>query len=227
MNSNQKTGRIIGVLLLFVFVSGIIIFQFLQGSVLFSDNFLITTSENSNQIISSVALGIFSGIASIIIAAMLLPIFKRYSISLAYLYLAFCILNFIAIMIDNVSVISMLELSKEYLKNGSDNSFKILEPLVSGKHWWTHYFYLLISCFPVFVLYYTLYLSKLVPRIISIFGIIAVVLMFIEELFSIFGNSISMNMLLPIGLIQLILPLWLLFKGLNSPILETEIEQQH
>jgi len=227
MNSNQKTGRFIGVLLLFVFISGIIIFQFLQGSVLFLDNFLITTSENSNQIISSVVLGIFSGITSIVIATILLPIFKRYSISLAYLYLAFCILNFLAIMIDNVSVISMLELSKEYLKNGSDNSFKILETLVSEKHWWTHYFYLLISCFPVFVLYYTLCLSKLVPRIISIFGIIAVVLMFIEELFSIFGNSISMNMLLPIGLIQLILPLWLIFKGLNSPILETEIEQQH
>lgn len=226
MNSNQKTGRIIGVLLLFVFISGIIIFQFLQGSVLFSDNFLTTTSENSNQIISSVVLGIFSGIVSIVIAVLVLPIFKRYNISLAYLYLAFCILNFIAIMIDNVSVIAMLELSKEYVKNSSNSSFKILETLVSEKHWWTHYLYLLISCFPVFVLYFALYLSKLVPRIISIFGIIAVVLMFIEELFSIFGNSISMNMLLPIGLIQLILPLWLMFKGLNSPILETEIKEQ-
>ena len=83
---------------------------------------------------------------------------------------------------------------------------------------------LLISCFPVFILYYTLYLSKLIPKIISIVGIIAVILMFIEILFSILGNSISMNMLLPIGLIQLILPLWLIFKGLNSPTLETEIK---
>ncbi len=227
MNSNQKTGRITGVLLLFVFISGITVFQFLQGPILFSDNFLTSTSENSNQIIGSLVLGIFSGIASIIIATMLLPIFKKYSIRLAYLYFAFCILNFITIMIDNVSVISMLELSKEYVASGSNNSLNILETLVYEKHFWTHYFYLLISCFPVFVLYYTLYLSKLVPRIISIFGIIAVILMFIEELSSIFGHSISMNMLLPIGLIQLILPLWLIFKGLNSPMLETEIKQQH
>jgi hypothetical protein len=48
--------------------------------------------------------------------------------------------------------------------------------------------------------------------------------MFTEILFSIFGNSISMNMLLPIGLIQLIFPLWLIFKGLNSSVLETEIK---
>jgi hypothetical protein len=183
---------------------------------------LTTTSENSNKIISSTLLGIFSGIASIVIATILLPIFKRHSSNLAYLYFAFCILSFIAIMIDNVSVVSMLELSNEYVKNGNDSSVKILEALVYQRHRWTHYFYLLISCFPVFILYYTLYLSKLVPRIISIFGIFAVILMFIEELLSIFGHGISMDMLLPIALIQLTLPLWLIFKGLNSPLLEKE-----
>jgi hypothetical protein len=224
MSSNLKVGRISGVLFLFVFISGIVIFQFLQGPILFSDNFLTTTSENSSQIISSLVLGIFSGIVSIIIATILFPIFKKHSIGLAYLYIAFTILNFITIMIDNVSIISMLELSNEYVKNGNDSSMKILETLVYQRHRWTHYFYLLISCFPVFILYYTLYLSKLVPRIFSIFGIFAVLLMFIEELLSIFGHSISMDMLLPIALIQLTLPLWLIFKGLNSPLLDKENE---
>lgn len=226
MNSNKKIGSITGALLLFIFISGILIFQFLQGPVLFSDNFLTSTAENANQIIGSVVLGIFSGIASIVIATILLPIFKKYSIRLAYLYFAFCILNFITIMIDNVSVVTMLELSKEYVANGSNNSFSSLETLVYKKHFWTHYFYLIISCFPVFVLYYTLYLSKLVPRVISIFGIFAVILMFIEELLSVFGHGISMNMLLPIGLIQLILPLWLIFKGFNQSKLEVEIKKQ-
>lgn len=119
-------------------------------------------------------------------------------------------------MIDNVSVISMLELSKEYVNNENNGSLKVLGSLAYEKHWWTHYFYLLTSCFPVFVLYYTLFVSKLVPRLISIFGLIAVLLMFIEELFSIFGQSIGMNMLLPIALIQLVLPLWLIYKGLNT-----------
>ncbi|EDP69754.1 hypothetical protein FBALC1_09492 [Flavobacteriales bacterium ALC-1] len=215
MYSNQKTGRITGILLLFVFISGILIFQFLQGSVLFSDDFLTTTSENSNKIISSTLLGIFSGITSIVIATLLLPIFKRHNSYLAYLYFAFCILNFIAIMVDNVSVISMLEMSNEYANNENDSSVKILETLVYQRHRWTHYFYLLISCFPVFVLYFTLYVSKLVPKIISIFGIFAVLLMFIEELLSIFGHSISMDLLFPIAIIQLTLPIWLIFKGLK------------
>lgn len=217
MESNQKTGRIVGVLLLFVFISGVVIFQFLQGPALFSNNFIATISENSNQIIGSTILAILNGLSSIVIAILLLPIFKRHNTTLAYLYVAFCIVGFVAFMIDNVSVVSMLELGNEYSKNGNDSSLKIMENLVYQRHRWTHYFYLLMSCFPVFILFFTLYLYKLVPRSISIFGIFAVLLMFIEELLSIFGHSISMDMLLPIALIQVVLPLWLIYKGLYSP----------
>tara|TARA_R110002124_G_scaffold67444_2_gene183114 strand:- start:1018 stop:1734 length:717 start_codon:yes stop_codon:yes gene_type:complete len=223
MISNKKTGRITGALLLFVFISGITIFQFLQGAVLFSDDYVTTTSENSIKIISSVVLGVFSGVTSIVIAVILLPLFKKHSYKLAYLYVVFCILNFIAIMLDNSSVLSMLEFSKAYLNHGDESiSLKVMETLLYEKHWWTHYLFLLISCFPVFVLYYTLFISKLVPRVISIFGIAAVLIMFVQEIFSIYGHSISIDLLLPIGLIQLILPIWLLFKGFNSLKLENK-----
>ena len=226
MKSNKKVGRVVGLMFLFIFAIGITVYQFLQGPVLFSDDFLTTTSANSNEIIISTLLLFLSGITSVVIATILLPIFKKYSIILAFLYLAFSILSFIAISIDNISVLSMLELSLENTKNGIDNSdiLNTLGNVFYKKHWWTHYLSLLISCFPVFILYYTLYMSKLIPKIISIVGIIAVILMFIEILFSILGNSISMNMLLPIGLIQLILPLWLIFKGFNSSALKTEMK---
>jgi hypothetical protein len=223
MYSNKKAGRISGVLFLFVFISGVVIFQVLQGPVLFSDDFLTSTSNHSNKIIGSVLLSILSGLASISIATLLLPIFKRHSIYVAFLYLVFCILNFIAIMLDNVSVVTMLELSNDLVANGDSSAMSVIGNLVYEKHHWTHYMYLLMSCFPVFVLYYGFYVSKIVPRLISIFGIFAVLLMFVEVLFSIFGNSISMNMMLPMGLIQLALPLWLIIKGFSSPELKEEI----
>ena len=220
MKSNKKTGRIVGLLFLLIFAIGIIVYQFLQGPVLFSENFLTAASENSNELIVSTLLLLLSGITSVAIATFLLPIFKKHSIILAFLYVASSILGFIAIAIDNVSVLAMLEISLEYTKNeaGSSDTLIALGNVFYKKHWWTHYLSLLISCFPVFILYFTLYVSKLVPKAISIVGIIAVILMFIEIVFSIFGNSISMNMLLPIGLIQLTLPLWLIFKGLKPSV---------
>lgn len=226
MKSTKKTERFVGLLFLLIFAIGIIVYQILQGPVLFSEDFLTMASTSSNKIITSILLLFLSGMASVLIASILLPIFKKYSLTLAFLYLSFSILNFIAIAIDNISVLSMLELSLEYSKNSTENVdvLNTLSSMFYKKHWWSHYLSLLISCFPVFILYYILFITKLIPKIISVFGIIAVILMFIEILFSLFGQSISMNMLIPIGLIQLILPFWLIFKGLNSTALETKMK---
>lgn len=111
----QNTGKLTGLLFLSTFIIGVVVYQILQGPVLFSDNFLTSTSENSTNIISSVLLLFFNGIVSIIIATLFFPIFKRTNITLAYLYITFNILSFVAIAIDNFSVLSLLELSNAYI----------------------------------------------------------------------------------------------------------------
>lgn len=226
MNVNKKIGRIAGLLYLLVFILGITVYQVLQGPNLFADDFLSNVSSKSNEIILSTVLGLASGVTSILIAALLLPVFKKYSVTLAFLYLAFCILNFVGISIDNFSVLSMLELSKEYVvnENASSETLKTMGVIFYEKHWWMHYMSLLISSLPVFILYFTLYFSKLIPRVISIFGMIAVVLMFVEILASIFGHSIGMNMLIPLALVQLVLPFWLIYKGLKASNMQFEVE---
>ena len=217
MNTNKKVGRIVGGLLLFIFIAGVTTYQFLQAP-LFSDDFISEITFKRNQLISSILLNMLSGIVSITIAVLLLPIFKKYSYNLAMLYFSFTFLNFVAIVIDNGSIFSLLEFSKLVFENNTDNpdSVNVLKTVLYEKHWWTHYMSLLTSSIPVFVFYYALYFMKLIPKIISITGIIAAILMFIEMISSIFGQSISMNLLLPMGLIQLILPFWLLIKGLKE-----------
>lgn len=219
MNSNQKTARIVGILFLLIFAIGVTIFQFLQ-SPLFADDFLSVISCNTNKIIGSTLLGIINGVLSIVISLLLLPIFKKYSVRLAFAYLAFCIVYFIAMFADNISVLSLLDLSRAYVISESiaTDSFELMGNLLYERHSWTHYLSLLISCFPAFVLFYTLYISKLIPKFISIFGMLAVVLMSVEIVCSIFGNGISMNMMIPIALAQLILPIWLLIKGFNTAV---------
>ncbi|WP_442265587.1 DUF4386 domain-containing protein [Tenacibaculum sp. ZS6-P6] len=218
MKSNQKTARIVGVLFLFIFFAGVTVYQVLQAPLL-SDDILKETATHQNQLISSTLLNMLSGILSISIAVLLFPVFKTYSTNLARLYFAFTLLNFIAIVIDNGSVFSLLELSKVSSDIKNIDTLNALQKVFSEKHWWTHYFSLLTSCFPVFVLYYTLFIAKLVPKLISLVGIIASILMFIEMLSSIFGHGISMSLMLPMAFIQLLLPIWLLIKGFKENII--------
>ena len=216
MNSTKKTGRIVGLLFLFIFFIGIVSYQVIQGPILFSKDFLTITITNKTSIILSVLLLLISGIFSVLAAIQLLPIFKKHTTRLAFLYLAFCILSAVAIVIDNTNVLALLEISSEASKNDFSSTLNTLGAVAYKNHWWTHYMSLLISCFPVFVLYYILFITKLVPKLISTFGMLAVLLMFTEFTASLFGNSISMNLLLPIGLVQLFLPIWLLIKGFKE-----------
>ena len=213
MNSTKKTTRIIGILLLITFISGILVYQVLRGPFLFGDDYLIKAASNIDKVIYSTLLSFLGGISTIIISVMLIPIFKKFSVKLAFLYLAFCILNFIAIAIESYSAMSLLDFSIEFSKAENNTMLESLSGVYYNNHRSAHFMYLLTSCFPVFVLYYSLFVGKLVPKAISIFGIVAIILMFVSVLLSIFNISGGSDLMLPLGLIQLFFPFWMIFKG--------------
>jgi hypothetical protein len=218
MNSNKQAGRVAGILLLLVFIAGILIYQFLRGPIVFADNYLENTALQSNKIIASVLLAFLSGTISIIISVILLPVFKQYSERLAYLYVAFCIVNLVAIAFENYGALALMEVSNEFITNGLDNKdfLQSMGTVFYRNHRWAHFMYLLISCLPVFILYYTLFYCKLIPRAISIFGIIATLLMFVQIICSIFEINTTIDLLIPIGLVQFFLPIWLITKGIKD-----------
>ena len=224
MNSTKKTTRIIGILLLITFISGILVYQVLRGPFLFGDDYLIKAASNIDKVIYSTLLSFLGGILTIIISVMLIPIFKKFSVKLAFLYLAFCILNFIAIAIESYSAMSLLDFSIEFSKAENNSLMEGLSNVYYNNHKSAHFMYLLTSCFPVFVLYYSLFVGKLVPKAISIFGIVAIILMFISVLLSIFNISGGSDLMLPLGLIQLFFPFWMIFKGFKTSKEITEMK---
>jgi len=214
----MNKGRIVGILLLTSIILGVLVYQILQGPILFADDFLTSTSDNKNAIITSTVFGLLNGVITIIIAVLMLPVFKQYNFGLSFLYLSFTIVNFVMIAIDNVSTLSILELSISHSNHEGVNgeAFGIISELLYQKHWWTHYMSLLSSSLYMFTFYLLFYQSKLIPKILSVGGLIAVSMMLIEILASIFGQSIGMILMLPLGIVQLSLVVWLLLKGINQ-----------
>lgn len=219
MNTNKKTGRIIGVLLLLMFIIGIINYQYLRDPAFHLDSYLSTLPSISNQIIIAALVGILMGILSIVVAILFLPIFKKHNYRLAFLYLAFCILYFVMFSFENISLLTLLEFSISSVENEalSKDYFNALSDTFYHFHNWSHEISLLFSCFPVFVLYYTLYRSKITPRFLSVFGIFAALLMLFEMARTLLYGHMNMTLFYPIAIIQLLFPIWLLIKGLNEP----------
>ncbi len=220
MKSNKKTARIIGILLLIQFIIGILINQFLLGPIIFASDFLTSVSANSTQVILSVLLGLIGSAVSVGIAIILLPIFKRHTPGLAIWYLGFSIIGFTISVIDNISTLSIVSLSQEYVNAGAldTNYFQILGDVLYRTRWWTHYLDMLVALFALPVFYYVFYISKLIPRFISVWGGIGALLMLTGILLTILGqgaHSTEMMLLLPLGLNRLFLSIWLMIKGFN------------
>lgn len=73
--------------------------------------------------------------------------------------------------------------------------------------------------------YYLLYQTKLVPRWLSAWGLIAVVLVLTWNLLETFGISFNVGIIfgLPIILNEIFLGIWLIVKGFDASVIEEEI----
>ena len=217
MTSLTHAGRIAGALLLLVFALGVLTFQFLQSPVLSGIEHFEDVAASSTPLVASALTGIASGSLSILVAVLLLPVFRRVNEWLAYAYMAFAVVNFVAIAIDTVSVLSVLEASR-LSADGSVRPVSAaagLVPLLYRQQWWTHHLYLLTSCLPVLALYVGLYVSRGVPRALSLFGVLATLLMAAGVAGAMMESRLNDMVFLPIALVQVATPLWLIARGLS------------
>jgi len=73
------------------------------------------------------------------------------------------------------------------------------------------------------IFYYLLYQSKLIPRWISLWGVIAAILLILVSLLEVTGIISELMILkLPIVLNELVLAIWLLIKGFNPSAIASE-----
>ncbi|MBP6310522.1 MAG: DUF4386 domain-containing protein [Arenimonas sp.] len=215
MASHLKTGRIIGALLLLQVAVGILL-NFVFTAPLFGEpGFLINAAPHATQIAQSVLLSIAMGLVSLTIACMLYPLFKTYSQPLAMFYFALVTAGFALTVAENISMMSMLSLSKAYAEYGAtqESLYQGLRIVVKETRNWTHYLSLIVSGVTIFTFYLTTLRFKLIPRALSAFGLLACMSQLIAIAMPLFGQGVDFRLIAPLGICEIVLGLWLIAKG--------------
>lgn len=222
METNKNAAKIVGLLLLLNFAIGVFTNLFILGPLTFTDDNLIKISGNANLLILAVLLCLISGVMYVGIALMLWPIFKLINQKLALMFLGFSIISFTIITLDSLSILTLLSISKEYATGNSidTNYLKTLGTVFSAVRMWAHLLVILVGCVSLFLFYYLFFRSKQIPRFISVFGLLGVVLMLTAALIDIFGQGLYMFLFLPAGIVQVLVAVWLMVKGFNKPSVE-------
>jgi len=154
------------------------------------------------------------------IAIAMYPVMKGSNAGLALGSVVFRALEAGFYMVGVVSLLSLLTLGQQFATAGAADrtSLQAIGNLMVSVREHAALVGVFAFCLGAFMYYYLFFQSRLIPRWLSGFGIVAIILMMSACVLALFsGNLITSYILLaaPIGLQEIIFAVWLIVKGFN------------
>jgi len=224
MDTSKKTARIVGVLFITATATYMLGSGYLEP-ILNAPDYLINVSANENQVLIGMLLELVNHVAVVCIPFMMFPILKKQNEALALGYIVFRIIESVTLIVGSISLLSLLTLGQEFIKTGAPDAsnFLTLGTLLLAARDWT----ILLGVNIVFplgalIFNYLLYQSKLIPRFLSVWGLIGATLLLPRGLLMIFGYNPGVILTLPIWVQEMVFAVWLIVKGFNSSTIASE-----
>lgn len=222
MNSLHKNATITGVLFIMATLLGIIAAS-IFNPLLNSSDFLNSINDYRFQAILGALLIFGMAMCCAGVGISLYPVLRRFSERAAIGSAGFRIIESMIQVVSALVIICLIALSKEYVL--ADNIHKLnLQStggvLRSGNDWLNNSAMLLSWGIAAIIYYSAFYKYKLVPRWLSIWGLIGISLTIISSIIMLFDSGYSTiqtvaNM--PIALQEMVLAVWLIVKGFSLP----------
>lgn len=216
--SNKTTARLVGSLILTATVTYLLGDALLQ-SILNAPDYLRQVYPNSTQVVMGVLLEFIDAVAIAAVGILLFPILRKYNEAIALGYADTRIIECLLLLVAGISALALIPLSQEYVQAGAPDAsyFQELGTLLVAQSGLAFQIAMIALGLGSIPFCYLLYRSRLIPRAISVLGLIGYAALLIGGLLGLFGLNLYMIHFVPGGLFELIFPIWLIVKGFNEP----------
>ena len=219
MNSTRKNAVITGVI--FIIATVAVFVADALTPVLTGTDYLTRFSAHPNQVAAGALVYLVSFFASGSIAIAMYPVMKGSNAGLALGSVVFRALEAVFYIVGVVSLLSLLTLGQQFTTAGAADrtSLQAIGNLLVSVRDHAALVAVFAFCLGAFMYYYLFFQSRLIPRWLSGFGIVAIILMMAACVLSLFsGNLITSYITLaaPIGVQEMVLAVWLIVKGFNQ-----------
>ena len=224
MDRDRKTAITAGVLFILA-TAATLAGQAVLGSAVKAPDFLSTLSMDANRLLVSALLSFVGNCASAAIAISLYPVLRRYHEGLALCSVGFRLIEGVFYTVGTLFLVSLLPLSR--LSAGASGEALALfqaigHLLLAAKDLAGFVFAVIAFCIGAIAYYFVFYQSNLIPRWLSVWGLVAILLLFAAVLITLFdGEPYSVSgglvfLAVPIALQEIVLAIWLIAKGFNA-----------
>ena len=217
MNPNRRTAVLVGALFL-ISTATFIVSNALITPLLGSPNFLAAVANHSQLMIAATLIGLIEGIATVGIAVALYPILKWQHPALALGYASMRIAELaVAAVGFGLGGLLLVSLSATDAHGATSET---LGTLLVALRPWTLMLVYLYTAIGGLMLSYMLLRTRLVPRGLSVLGLIGYAALLGASVLDMLGlidlvAGPGLVWLVPGGLFELLLPIWLFARGFN------------
>jgi hypothetical protein len=222
LKSSKTRAKVIGALFIAATVTAIVSIAFVESAN--HPDYLNEVSANESLVAIGAVIWLLLAVEVVAISVLFFPILKQHKESVAVGYLAARIIEGVLIIGAAVSLLSLLKLSQNYVESGAASGSDYQATGFSLQA--DQELYMLMGTVIVFgasalILNSSLYQTRLVPRWLSIWGLIGSVLALIAGTLQIFGESAnsvtSVVLVVVIAVQEMVFAVWLIVKGF-SPV---------
>lgn len=228
----KKAARMAGILFLLQMVAAVISHSVLLVPLLRGEHFLTDVAAHETKVTVAMLLDLVTGASVFGISVILYPILKKHSELIALWYVGLRLTEWVIALIGGMFLLTVLTISKDYVQPGrlETSSLQTLAEYLLNARGSIRNLMLLCFCLSAVMFYYLLFKSRLLPRFISIWGLLGVILLFGEIVSGTFGSSLGgIWIMIPMGLNEIFLGVWLIVKGfhpaaLNPKAVDTKMD---
>ena len=221
---NRKNAIIVGVLLIIGTASGVLSVM-VSSPIWNASDYLVRLAANQNLIRLGIILQFTMAIACAGISLALYPILRKFSEGLAIGAVGFRLIENTLQIMRAVGYITLLVLSGEFVRAGSPTTsyFQVAGAIVrSASDWMINGPALICFAIGASMYYILFYQHRLMPRWLSLWGLISLGLMVIASMLVATGIIASFGVLqvtanLSILVQEMVFAGWLMVKGVNTP----------
>jgi len=214
MDTKRKVAIIVGVLFIIGTISGILSAVF-TGSILGASDYLTQVAANETQMITGAFFILLMGLSLAMVPVVMYPLFKKQNEALALGAVVFRgPIEAAVYILMVVSWLLLIVVSRESANAADVSSFQALGAVLVKTNETINPVLEIVFSLGALMFYTLFYQTQLIPRWLSGWGIVGAIVYLVAGLMAMFGTAMDFLLAL-LGVQEMVMALWLIFKGFN------------
>jgi hypothetical protein len=225
MNTINNTSKILGVAFLLQAITSLVSGLIMKLALTVPGNIsetMIKIANNAWLMRVNILGEIITALGIIFLGAVLFVVLRKQNEKMALTGLGFYILEAVLLAVSRMEAFSLLRISQEYVAAGNPAYLQTIGNLAFESTNFGYTLLMLAFCPGGILFYYLLYKSEVVPRALSLWGLITVFPMLIATLSAILGYELPFLLYFPYVPFEFVIGVWILVKGIKIPEMKSE-----